>query len=107
MSDNPYISGGFEEDLARNLKEPEFKKAYQEELRQLDLASKIHNLRKEKKMTQAELARCIHSTQSVVSRIEQADYHQFKVETLEKIAAALDMALVIDFKPRKKVAATA
>ncbi len=105
MSDNPYISGGFEEDLARDLKEAEFKKAYLEETQRLDLASKIHKLRKTRNMTQQELARRINSTQSVVSRIEQADYHQFKVETLEKIAAALDMVLVIDFKPRRKAIA--
>ena len=86
----------FEKHLAQEMKNKEFKKAFEEEGRRLEIAYKIFQLRKRKKLSQKELARKLDTTQSVVARIE-AGQQNFSIDTLEKIADALDSRLNISF----------
>jgi transcriptional regulator with XRE-family HTH domain len=53
------------------------------------VAEMIYALRKEKDMTQAELARKINTTQSVISRLEDSDYNGHSLAMLQKICIAL------------------
>ena len=53
------------------------------------VAQMIYTLRKEKDMTQAELARKINTTQSVISRLEDSDYKGHSLAMLQKICIAL------------------
>ncbi len=72
---------------------------YQKRLQELRLAEKIRQARKQAGMTQSELAKRIHSSQSVVARFERSNFNRFSMTTLVKIAAALGRNLYIELKP--------
>ena len=88
----------FDAHLKEELKNPRFKKAYEEGLRKLKLGYQIFLTREGAGITQMELARRIGTRQSNISRLEQGDYN-FTVEMLEKIAKALNAELKIEFRP--------
>ena len=88
----------FVEHLSESLKSPEFANAFQEEKEKLRIALKIAELRKEKGLSQAELAQELGTTQSVISRLENASYENYTIRTLIKIAHILNVRLVIDFQ---------
>jgi transcriptional regulator with XRE-family HTH domain len=60
-----------------------------------DVAQKIYDLRKEAGLTQKELAKLIGTTQSVISRLEDADYEGHSLTMLSRIAYALKRRLTI------------
>ncbi len=86
----------FQEWLAKELKNPEFKKYYDEYSKQLEIAYQILQLRKQKGMSQVKLAREIGTTQSNVARME-AGQQNFTTATLQKIARAFKCDLKIAF----------
>jgi len=86
----------FEGYLAEKLKDPEFKKYYDFYGKQLEIAYGVLQLRKKKKMSQAELARKLDTTQSAVARME-AGQQNFTTDTLQKIAAVFNCNLQIKF----------
>ncbi|NPV72327.1 MAG: helix-turn-helix transcriptional regulator [Pelotomaculum sp.] len=69
--------------------DPEFKKAYQQASAELDLIAQIIKTRKEKGLTQKELANKAGLTQQMVSRIEKRECAP-NYRNLIKIADALD-----------------
>ena len=64
---------------------------------QLRLGDRIRALREEADLTQAQLAKRIGTQPSQICRIEDADYRGHSVETLRRIAEALDAKLTIEF----------
>ena len=86
----------FQEYLAEELKNPEFKRHYDEYGRQLEIAYQILQLRKKKKMTQAELAKRIGTKQSNVARME-AGNQNFTIDILQRIASVLGKNLKVEF----------
>lgn len=86
----------FQEYLSEQLKNPEFKKYYDEYGRQLEIAYQILQLRKKKKMSQAELAKKIGTKQSNVARMETGQQN-FTIEMLQKIASVFGCELRIKF----------
>lgn len=92
--DSPFID--FQEMLEKELKNPEFKRLYDEHGRQLEIAYQILQLRKKKKMSQSQLAKKIGTKQSNIARME-AGSQNFSIETLEKIAEALNCDLKVSF----------
>lgn len=69
-----------------------------EEVRAEDeIARAIYGLREEAGLTQAQLARKIGTTASVISRLEDADYEGHSLSMLRRIAAALDKRVEIRF----------
>ena len=84
----------FEEHLSQELKDLEFKRLFDEYGRQLEISYQILQLRKKKKMSQAQLAKKIGTTQSNVARIEGGQQN-FTVGLLDKIAHALGKNLTI------------
>lgn len=82
--------------LQEQLKNPKFKKYYDEYGRQLEIAYQILQLRKKAKISQAELAKKIGTTQSNVARMETGNQN-FTTATLYKIAKALKHDLRIEF----------
>lgn len=86
----------FDSYLKEQLKDPEFKKYYDYYGKQLEIAYQILQLRKQKKMSQVELAKRIGITQSNLARIE-AGRQNFTTNTLQKIAKALGRDLKIKF----------
>ncbi len=86
----------FDDWLKGQLKNPRLKKAYEQEDVRARLAVRITELRREKKLSQAELARRLHTTQQVVSDIETFRHANLTLLTVQKIAQALNSRLVVD-----------
>ena len=86
----------FQEYLDRELKDPEFRKYYEEYGKQLEIAYQILQLRKKKGLSQSELARKIGTKQTNIARLESGQQN-FTVETLQKIARAFNRNLKIEF----------
>ncbi len=86
----------FQEYLAKQLKNPKIKKHYNEYGKQLEIAYQILQLRKKERVSQAELARKIGTSQGNVARMEKGEQN-FTTETLLKIASALRRDLKIQF----------
>ncbi len=78
----------------------------------LNTAREIHALRERHNLTQSELARLAHTTQSVIARLEDAGYRGHSLRMLQRIAVAVDEEVIVRFAPRtavrvKRVRATA
>ena len=69
----------------------------------LDIARKIYELRTKAKLSQSELARKVGTTQSVISRLEDADYDGHSLDMLRRIASALENRVEIRFVPHRKL----
>lgn len=87
----------FKSRLREELKDPEFKRHYEDERQALTLAIKIAALREQKGLSQQELAKRMGTSQQAISRIESGEYEGFTLKTLEKIAEATGMKVKIDF----------
>ncbi|MSO20777.1 MAG: XRE family transcriptional regulator [Acidobacteria bacterium] len=72
---------------------PAFAKAFTAALQQIDLVLLVREMREEAGLTQSALARIIGSKQSVIARLEDAEYTGHSLAMLEKIAAACDIRL--------------
>ena len=82
--------------LAKRLRNPKLKKHYDEYGKQLEIAYQILNLRKQKRMSQAELAKKIGTKQSNVARMETGEQN-FTTDTLQKIAEVFNRDLKVEF----------
>jgi len=82
--------------LQQELKDPEFKKLYDEEGVKLEVAYTLLQLRKKQKMSQAQLAKQIGTTQSNLARIE-AGNQNLTIQMMHRIAKALGKELVVKF----------
>ncbi len=88
----------FDDWLSKQLTNPKFKKAYEEEDIRARLALRIAEIRQKKGMSQAHLAKKLHTTQQAVSDIENFKRANITLLTLQKIARALNTRLVVDFQ---------
>lgn len=86
----------FQDYLDRQLKDPVFKKYYDEYGKQIEIAYQILQLRKKKGLSQSMLAKKIGTKQANVARLESGQQN-FTLETLQKIARALNRNLKIEF----------
>jgi len=77
--------------LANELKDPNFQKIWGKPTGDpyLDTAFAIIQARKEKNLTQAQLAQRAGTTQQVIARLESLTYRSYSLKTLEKLAKAL------------------
>lgn len=79
------------------------KKEYLEIVRlNAEIAQMIYDLRKESGLTQKELAQRVGTTQSVISRLEDADYESHSLQMLCRIIYALDKNLSISITDKGK-----
>ncbi len=69
-----------------------------------EITRKILELRTEAGLTQAQLAKLIGTTTSVISRLEDADYSGHSLAVLRKIAGALHQRVEIRFVPIRRSA---
>jgi ribosome-binding protein aMBF1 (putative translation factor) len=63
------------------------------------VAQLIYDARTEAGLSQAELAKLVGTTQSVISRLEDAEYEGHSLSVLNKIAQALNREVRIDLIP--------
>ncbi len=87
----------FSKIIEETIKDPKRKKNIELEMKKLEMSLAIINLRKKKKISQAKLAEKIGMKQSAVGRIE-AGKQNLTIETLQKIAYALNKELVVKFR---------
>ena len=71
----------------------------QRERENLNIAEQIYNLRTELGLSQKQLADLVGTTQSVISRLEDADYNGHSLAMLRKIGAALQQRVLVQFVP--------
>jgi DNA-binding XRE family transcriptional regulator len=62
-----------------------------------EVAQLIHELRIKAKLTQKQLAELVGTTQSVIARLEDADYEGHSLSMLQRIAAAVNKRLEVRF----------
>jgi ribosome-binding protein aMBF1 (putative translation factor) len=70
-----------------------YRKTFGRTLHQIDLALLVREMREDAGLTQAELARKVGTTQSVITRLEDAEYTGHSLTMLERIAAVCGIAL--------------
>jgi DNA-binding XRE family transcriptional regulator len=87
----------FEVYLKEKLKDEKFRKAYELECAKVALAQKIVELRQDKHLKQADLAKILGVSQQFVSQIETGEEKNLTIETLIKIAKSLDRGVIISF----------
>lgn len=87
----------FERDLKERLKNPEFKKAWEESEPEYLLAKKLIENRLKRKISQRALAKKIKTTQAILSRIETMTANP-SLSLLKRIASALNAKLIVSFK---------
>jgi len=71
----------------------------EEERVNAEVACEIHHLRTERGLTQRQLAERIGTTQSVVARLEDADYEGHSLRMLRRVAKALDARVTVRLVP--------
>jgi DNA-binding XRE family transcriptional regulator len=81
------------------LEDPKVREEYQK-LPSVHIAAQIINARKSKGLTQADLAGLVGTSQSAIVRLEKGNYLGYSLKTLQKIAAALDATVEINFCPK-------
>ncbi|HXY24289.1 MAG TPA: helix-turn-helix transcriptional regulator [Candidatus Acidoferrum sp.] len=70
-----------------------YRKSFARTLHQIDLALLVREMREDADLTQAELAKKVGTTQSVIARLEDAEYTGHSLAMLERIATACGVAL--------------
>ena len=68
--------------------------AIEAEREKIKIAEQVYALRKQRDLTQKQLAEIMGTTQSVISRLENTDYESERIDTLQKLAAAFNPATV-------------
>lgn len=81
--------------------DPERKASLQEERVNAEVARLIHEMRNAAGLSQQQLAELIGTTQSVISRLEDADYEGRSLSLLERIATALNQKLTVVMTARE------
>jgi len=90
----------FVEQRAR--KSATYRKTFGRTLHQVDLALLVREMREDAELTQAELARKVGTTQSVIARLEDAEYTGHSLTMLERVAAVCGVALKLHAEKKPK-----
>ncbi|OGU35191.1 MAG: hypothetical protein A2068_12925 [Ignavibacteria bacterium GWB2_35_6b] len=81
----------FREYLNEKLKDPEFKKLYEEEMKIMGVSIRLYQERERQKLTQKELAKKAGVTQQQLSKIEHG--YNSNIMTYIKVAEALGLSV--------------
>ena len=86
----------FDDRLKKELKSPEFKKAFDQEEIFASLAIQIAKIRQKQGLSQKELAKRLKTTQQTVSRLENINNTSLSLNTLLKLANVLHKQIKIE-----------
>ncbi len=78
-----------------------FREKFEQEYQNLCISEQIFMARKAAHLTQAALAKRIHTTKSAISRYESAEYKKYSVSLLNRIARACQADLKVCFLTKK------
>jgi predicted transcriptional regulator len=81
--------------------DPELQEMVKEASINAQVSTIVYDVRKQAGLTQQQLADLIGTTQSVIARLEDADYEGHSLSMLARIAAALDRKLEIKMLPKE------
>lgn len=79
---------------------PEYRAAYARAGQAHAIGARVRNLREARGLSQAELARRMGTTQSVIARLELGGAEP-RFDTLERVARSLDSDLIVELRPRE------
>jgi ribosome-binding protein aMBF1 (putative translation factor) len=97
-----YIRGRtIEEHIKEQMKDPAFKKAWHDLDTEFELLESMIKAREKAGVSQTELAKRIGTKQPAIARLEGGAFRKATVETLRKIADALDARLVIKLQAKR------
>lgn len=89
---------GFHEQLSKEFADPEYRASYSDSFLDAWIALQIRAIREQRKMTQKQLADVLHTTQTAISRLENANYSGRSISTLKQVAKAFDCRLKVSFE---------
>jgi predicted transcriptional regulator len=87
--------------IAEQMKNPEFRKAWEDLEPEFQILKAMIKAREKTGISQAELARRVGTKQSVISRLERGAFSKATLETIKKVADALDMRVEIRLHHKK------
>ena len=90
----------FRDHLNENLKDPEFKEAWDELEPEYAMIQAIIDARKKSNMTQKELSEKTGIDQADISRIENGNANP-ALSTLKRLADGMNMVLKLEFVPKR------
>jgi DNA-binding Xre family transcriptional regulator len=92
----------YEDLLAQELKDPEFKREYEALEDEFTLAREIVALRKDRHLTQKELAERIGTSQPAIARLESGNYKNLSLSFLRRVAKALNAVPEVHLRPERE-----
>ena len=84
--------------LKKELRDPEFKKAFDEEDLPARLAIRIAKLREKQGLTQRAMAQKMGVSQQALSLLENPSSARYTLRTLQRVASALNRELVVQLR---------
>ena len=98
-----YIRGRtIEQHIKEQMKDPAFKKAWHKLDTEFELLESMVKAREKAGVSQTELAKRIGTKQPAIARLERGGFKKATVETLKKIADALNAKLVVKLQTKSR-----
>ncbi len=96
----------FEKLLAEQMRNKEFREAYEDLEGEYELAKQVIRLRNAAKLTQAQLAERVGTSQPAIARLESGNHRNVTLGLINRVAKALEAVpeLRLRKRPRKKSA---
>lgn len=85
--------------LQNDFKDKEYAHSYMESHSVSRLAAQVFALRKQRKLSQEELAALTGIAQETISKIESGNFSSLTMKTLQKLSRAFDVNVLIAFEP--------
>ena len=80
--------------IQKSLKDPEVKQAYEEESLKIEIATRVHEQRKAKGLSQTGLAKMARTSQKTIANIEHAE-GSVNIDLLQRITYALGIKVTL------------
>lgn len=90
--------------IVDNLGEKAYRDAFVRQSIEMGLPFQIRAMRKDRRISQAQLGKRLNTRQSVVSRLESPGYGSFSLSTLLDLASHFDVGLLVSFVPFSELA---
>lgn len=92
----------FDDRVREELKDPEFRQSFAEAGEAWELALQLYDLRKQKGLTQEQLAEMVGTKQQNIARIENPAYSGHSLSLLRRVGRALGMVVRVRFIPTEQ-----
>ncbi|MCX8027682.1 MAG: helix-turn-helix domain-containing protein [Thermodesulfovibrionales bacterium] len=95
------IKGSFMDYINEQMKNPEFKEAWDNFNPELELLKSFIEIKEKKGLTQSEIAKRMGTKQPALSRLQKELFENATISTLKKLALALDARLIVKFQTKQ------